>query len=233
MAFFDDTKQLVAEGVHSDVAHHILEASPKVKIVEVQHGNTKEENLKKWLKMETPLTYRQCDEGETFSVLLLAVVSKEKDLKNRLSNRGKVPMFKAAFVDILLLSPSSSALISAPVLKNGSFHLILLEVHHHLCSFSEDRTPTDQCAFIYTHFIHAVDHLKIWFISFHMPLSHPHNGEGGGGDGAPWLKLIFNAWHHLVSGNHAQIFPCLYMCLLFPHLNKQWLMPMLLHLQKI
>ena len=35
MAFFDDIKELVAEGVHFDVAHCIVEASSEVKIVKV------------------------------------------------------------------------------------------------------------------------------------------------------------------------------------------------------
>ena len=199
MAFFDDTKQLVAEGVRSDVARRILEASPEVKIVEAEHGKTREANLKKWLKMERPLTYGQRDEGETYSALLLAVVSKKEDLSKGLPNRGKVPMSKATFVDILLnmSTPSSPAPISAPVLKNGSFHPILLEVHHRLCSLSGDRSPSGQRAFVHTHFIRAVDHLKIRFIPFHMPPPPPRDGGGRGGGGAPWSKLIFNAWRHL------------------------------------
>ena len=83
MAFLDDMKQLVAEGVHSDIARCILEASPDDKMVKVEYGDMREKYLKEWLKVAMPLSYGSCDdEGKTYKALLRAVVLQKKDIRH-------------------------------------------------------------------------------------------------------------------------------------------------------
>ena len=50
MAFLDDMKQLVAEGVYSDITRCILEASPDDKMVKVEYGDMREKYLRNGLR---------------------------------------------------------------------------------------------------------------------------------------------------------------------------------------
>ena len=193
MAFLDDMKQLVAEGVRSDIARRILEASPDDKMVEVEYGDMREKYLKEWLKVAMPLSYgSRDDEGKTYKALVRAVVSQKKDIRHGLPNRGEASMSKKAFVDLLVTmsSPSSPATVSSPVLKDGSFLPILKEVHSHLLSLSGQRSLVNKQAFVLTQFVRAVDNLKIRFVPFHLP-------RGEGRRGAPRKKVTFNAWRSL------------------------------------
>ena len=193
MAFLDDTKQLVAEGVRSDIARRILEASPDDKMVEVEYGDMREKYLKEWLKVAMPLSYgSRDDEGKTYKALVRAVVSQKKDIRHGLPNRGEASMSKKAFVDLLIAmsSPSSPATVTSPVLKDGSFLPILKEVHSHLLSLSGQRSLVNKQAFVLTQFVRAVDNLKIRFVPFHLP-------RGEGRRGAPRKKVTFNAWRSL------------------------------------
>ena len=192
MAFLDDMKQLVAEGVHSDITCCILEASPDDKMVKVEYGDMREKYLKEWLKVAMPLSYGSCDDkGKTYKALVRAVVLQKKNIRHGLPNRGEASMSKKAFVDLLVtMSSPSPATVSSPVLKDGSFLPILKEVHSHLLSLSGQRSPVNQQAFMFTQFVHVVDNLKIRLVPFHLPW-------GEGRQGAPRKKVTFNAWHSL------------------------------------
>ena len=71
MALLDDMKQLVTEGVHSDITCCILEASPDDKMVKVEYEDMREKYLKEWLKVAMPLSYGLCDDkGKNYKALV-------------------------------------------------------------------------------------------------------------------------------------------------------------------
>ncbi|KAN0139827.1 hypothetical protein V8E53_002489 [Lactarius tabidus] len=170
MAFLDDTRQLVTDGVHCNVAHCILEArTPEDKLLEIAHGEARDAHLKQWLAMDVPLSYGLCGETRAFQTLLHTVLSEEKEIVAGLPNveeNGK--MSPTDFVNLLLnmSAPSSPSPLSTPVLRDGSFLPILREAHCLFLSLSQQGTLLNQRAFVFNHFFQAVNHLKIHFISF-------------------------------------------------------------------
>jgi hypothetical protein len=193
MAFLDDTRQLVTDGVRCDVAHRILEArSPEGKLLEIARGEARDAHLKQWLAMDVPLSYGLRGETGAFQTLLHAVVSEEKEIAAGLPNAEENGMMSPTdFVNCLLnmSSPSSPSPLSAPVLRDGSFLPILKEAHRSLLSLSQQATPSNQRAFVFNHFFQAVDRLKIRFVPFHLPRSHSR--------GPPRKKLVYNSWMYL------------------------------------
>lgn len=193
MAFLDDTKKLVADGVSSDVTRCVLEAgSYEDKVSMTERGKEREKYLKEWLAMEMPLSYGERDEVGPFRTLVQALAVAEKDIEDGLPNWTKNAFSRTDFVNLLLgmSAPSSPKLLSAPVLKDGAFFPILKEVHHNLISLSMQDTPSSQHTFITRCFLRAIDRLKIHFIPNHLP-QHSHAW------GPRRRKVVFNAWAQL------------------------------------
>ena len=192
MAFLDDTRLLVSDGVRRDIARRILEAgSPEAKLSEIAYAEAREKHLERWLAVDRPLSYGPCAEVGGFNSLLQAVVSAAKDIEGGLPNWGANAMSPAQFVDLLLdmSAPSSPTSPSAPVVKDGSFLPLLKEAHRSLLSLSLQDTPSNKRAFAYNHFFKTVLRLDIRFVPFHLPQS--------GSRGAPRRKPVYNSWIQL------------------------------------
>jgi hypothetical protein len=228
MAFLDDTRQLVTDGVHCNVAHCILEArTPEDKFLEIAHGEARDAHLKQWLAMDVPLSYGLCGETRAFQTLLHTVLSEEKEIVAGLPNveeNGK--MSPTDFVNLLLnmSAPSSPSPLSTPVLRDGSFLPILREAHCLFLSLSQQGTLLNQRAFVFNHFFQAVNHLKIHFISFLSISLAPTLGVLPGRN----LSIILGCiW---ASTRVTQIFPFLLLSLSFLTLR---LLPVLLMLMPL
>jgi hypothetical protein len=191
-AFFDDTRQLVADGVRADVEASIsAAASEDARKAAVRHGKDRKKSLKHWLSLETPLAYGQNDSKETYQALLQAVVSNADNLVNGLPGLQPNSMAPMEFVNLLLgmSSPSSAAALSAPVMANGLFLPTLKDAHRSLLDLAGEEDPVARHSFVSKLFLRAVRHLCIHFVPFHLPnVNRP---------GAPYRKPVFNFWANL------------------------------------
>jgi hypothetical protein len=189
MALFDDTRQLVADGVRSDIASRVLQAeTPLQKSKETKRGKDREKYLKEWLKSEQPLKYGHGGGGETFQALLQAVVPAEMDIAYGLPNITDHSMTRSRLVDLLIAmsTPSSPSRPSAPVMKDGTFLPVLKEAHRILLVLSQETTNDSRRSFVSSYFFRAIEHLRISFVP-----SHPSSPSG---PGAPRTKPVFNSW---------------------------------------
>jgi len=185
--FFNDTKQLVAEGVRQDI--HLRLSNPP----QDDHDNSSdlhhcakdcETNLKRWLKSDNPLAYGHKDKNDTFKTLLQAVVPDKEDIVHGLPHMSHHAMTPSALVSSLMamLRPHFPAAPYAPVLSNGSFLPTLKLAHSKLIRLAGAEDPD---AFVKAMFLHAIKYLDISFIPFHLPRT--------GSRGAPNKKPIYNS----------------------------------------
>ncbi|KAH9163602.1 hypothetical protein EDB89DRAFT_2144216 [Lactarius sanguifluus] len=193
MAFLDDTKQLVTNGIRGDIALRVSQAQSQNELqTETAYGKTRERFLKKWLCLERPLSYGQNDICETYESLIQAVISDPRDIANGFPNWEDHGMTHSDFVALLLkmASPSSSRTqVQAPVLLNGSFLPILKEAHHCLISLSQEKDMAAQNSFFSKFFLYGIKHLQICFVPSYCPRE--------GGRGTPNRKAMFNSWAQL------------------------------------
>jgi hypothetical protein len=191
-AFFDDTKQLVADGVRADIACWISRAESLDGIgAATDRGKEREKCLKKWLAMDRPLKYGQSDPNGPYQVLLQAVVAEPEDISFGLPNFQAHATTPTGFVKLLLAmsSPTSPSTPRAPVLTNGSFLPVLKEVHRNLLILCRENDPVAQHSFLKRLFLNVIDYLQIRFV----PSYRPRSGTAG----APTRKPLFNSWGHL------------------------------------
>ncbi|KAH9022649.1 hypothetical protein EDB85DRAFT_1895171 [Lactarius pseudohatsudake] len=193
MAFLDDTKQLVTDGVRGDIALRVSQAQSQNELqTETAYGKKRERFLKKWLCLERPLSYGQNDICETYESLIQAVVSDPRDIANGLPNWEAHGMTRSNFVALLLkmASPSSPRTqVQAPILLNGSFLPILKEAHRCLIVLSQEDDMAAQNSFFSKLFLYGIKHLRICFVPSYRPRE--------GGRGAPNRKAMFNSWAQL------------------------------------
>jgi len=189
--FFNDTKQLVAEGVRQDI--HLRLSNPP----QDDHDNSsdlhhrakdRETNLKRWLKLDNPLAYGHKDKNDTFKTLLQAVVPDKEDIVHGLPHMSHHAMTPSALVSSLMAMsrPHFPAAPYAPVLSNGSFLPTLKLAHSKLIQLAGAKDPD---AFVKAMFLRAIKYLDISFIPFHLPRT--------GSRGAPNKKPIYNSWAYL------------------------------------
>jgi hypothetical protein len=188
-AFFDDTRELVSDGVLADIEKEIAAAdSEDTRKAAFKRGKERKKYLKDWLAFEKPLALPSGrNNRECFQALLQAVVSDTSNISSGLP-RQHDPITQMDFVDLLLKmsSPTSPSGPSAPVVRNGSFLPCLKEAHRNLIELSREEEPVAQRSFISKLLIHAVNHLHIHFVPFHVPnIPRP---------GAPYRKPVFNSW---------------------------------------
>lgn len=203
MAFIDDTRQLVSEGVSADIEHLISIAGSEpgdalgdaarsiVKDRAKEHGKERKIFLKKWLKLDRPLCYSENDSDETYQTLLQAVVCDREATSSGLPHLKANAMTLTQFANLLIemSSPVSPTAPTAPVLATGSFLPILKDVHRNVLDLSQEQDHEASRSFLSTLLLRALDYLQIRFVPFHLP--------NGGRHGAPYRKPVFNSWAHL------------------------------------
>jgi hypothetical protein len=192
LAFFDDIQKLVTDSVCGDIAHCIsLAQSPEDTAAANTCAKERESFLKKWLKLDRPLSYGQNYHTETYQSLVQAVVSYHRDISAGLPNLEEHAMSPTTFVELLLKMSSSTSpsSIRAPIMANGSFLLILREAHSCLLVLSQETDETAQNSFLSKLFLLQVKNLRICFVPSHLSRSgHP---------GAPFRLPLFNSWAQL------------------------------------
>jgi len=187
--FFLDTKQLITEGVRQDIDIYISNPPLDHNSNDThQRAKDHENNLKRWLKLDKPLSYGHKDKNKTFETLLQAIVTHKEDIIHGLPNMMTNAMTPSAFVSSLLAMsrPHFPAAPSAPVLSNGSFLPSLKLAHSKLIQLDDTK---DDNTFVSTMFLRAVKYLDISFIPFHLPRTHSR--------GAPNKKPVYNSWAYL------------------------------------
>jgi hypothetical protein len=187
--FFSDTKQLIAEGVRKDIDHYISTIPPHHNSNDIiQYGKDREDNLKRWLKLDKPLSYGHKDNNKTYEILLQAVVTHKEDIIHGLPHMMKNAITPSAFVSSLVAMshPYFPVKPYAPILSGGSFLPTLKLAHSNLIKL-DDTNNTD--SFVSSMLLRMVKYLDISFIPFHLPRT--------GSRGAPNTKPVYNSWAYL------------------------------------
>lgn len=187
--FFNDTRQLVADGIRQDIDHRNADHPSGHDSSGVHHrSKDRENNLKCWLKLDNPLSYGHKDKNKTFETLLQAVVAEKEDIVHGLPHMMHHAMTPSALVSSLIAMsrPLFPAAPSAPVLSNGSFLPTLKLAHSKLIQLANTDNPD---TFVSSMFLYAIKHFNISFIPFHLPRT--------GSRGAPNKKPVFNSWAYL------------------------------------
>ena len=79
--FFTNTRQLIAEGIRQDINYHISNPPSDDNFSDpCSHMKDCKTNLKRWIKLDKPLTYGYKDTNKTFETLLQAVVTDKEDI---------------------------------------------------------------------------------------------------------------------------------------------------------
>ena len=192
LAFIDDTRVLVSEGVRKDISDRISAAVSDVdRNAKIKYGAEREDHLKQWLSEERPLSYSDDFRTGAFVSLLGAVMPSHDQLHVGLPNFEENYIAPSDFVKLLLdmSAPRSSprARISpvSPVVKNGSFFPLLKEAHSKLLSLA----PQDDDDFVSRIFKLVVEHLKIRFV--------PASPASSGRSGRRITRPVFNSWSQL------------------------------------
>jgi hypothetical protein len=193
-SFFDDTRQLVSDGVRKDIASRIADALTfEEREAHITRGKAREKSLKEWLAVELPLSYGNRASSETFSALVRAVCHSNSAIALGLPHFEQQAMTPSAFIDILLdmSSPISPTPPTAPVLPRGAFLPILFDVHSSLLHFSGKDHPSETRAYAADMLLRAAEHLRISFVPY-VPV--PPEGSRRG----PRRKVpVFDAWSAL------------------------------------
>jgi hypothetical protein len=191
-SFFDDTKQLVADGVRKDIALCLSRAqSPDEKRAITIRGRERERNLKRWLLLDRPLAYGQNDPDQAYQTLVQAVVSDENRISHGLPNLDEHAMTPSNFVKLLLemSRPNSPSPPQAPAVFNGSFIHVLKLAHQNLIILSKVEDEEAENDFVSGVFRYAVKHLKVCFFPSHRPWTNSQV--------APNKKAVHDSWGHL------------------------------------
>ncbi len=187
--FFLDTKQLVAEGVRKDILDSTSNPPSHTNSSDLsQRAKDRENSLKRWLKLDTPLAYGHKNKNNTFESLLQAVVTHKEDIVHGLPHMMQHAMTPSTFVSSLIKMshPHFPVAPYAPVLSNGSFLPTLKLAHSQLLQLADTDNPD---TFISSMFLRAIKYLDISFIPSHLPRT--------GSRGAPNKKPVYNSWAYL------------------------------------
>jgi hypothetical protein len=191
-SFFDDTKQLVADGVRKDIALCLSRApSPDEKRTLTIRGKEREKNLKRWLLLDRPLAYGQNDPDQAYKMLVQAVVSDKEQISHGLPNLDEHAMTPSNFVKLLLemSRPNSPSPPRVPVVSNGSFIHALKLAHQNLIILSKAEDEEAENDFVSSVFCYALKYLKVCFFPSHRPRTNL--------PGAPNRKAVYDSWGHL------------------------------------
>lgn len=191
-ALFDDTKQLVADGVRADVASCINSAeSDQEREAAKARGEERLGFLRGWLADDRPLSYGASKPVQTYPTLLQAVVAKEEDIIHGLPRMTQNAMSHADLADKLIemSRPHFAKTPTAPVLSKGSFLPLLKLAYRRIVALSPAGDSDTQTTFLRNIIEASLRQLSISFFPFHKPLD--------GGRGSPLRVPVFNYWSQL------------------------------------
>ena len=193
-AFFDDTKQLVADGVRKDIKHCFQNLASSDKVEDVAaHSKLRESCLQAWLKQRFPLGYGEGTGSETYAYLVRAVAAETIAIGRGLGNWENNAIAPSDFVDSLfnMSRANKPAQTTAPVLQTGSFLPVLKVAHSKLLSLAPDQSLPGQETFVKSSFSTALKEFDIHFFPYTSPRS-PSSSSG-----SPHRKPLFNSWAYL------------------------------------
>src|ERR1700761_3180456 len=110
-AFFEDVKELVADGVRKDVKARVLLASQGPSTgwnAALAHAKTREDCLVSWLETEYPLGYGDNGGDGTFRLLIRAISPNEDSIKDGLPHWSENSIAPFDFVEDLFRMSTST-----------------------------------------------------------------------------------------------------------------------------
>lgn len=195
-AFFDDTRQLVTDGVKNDIKRRIAAASTDdEREAALARGDDRNDALKDWLRMRFPLAYgepgRPAHEHKTFRLLLRAVSEDKGVAAFGLRGWEDNSMTMTSFVDALIemSTPEDPKLPYAPVMKAGGFLPVLKVAHASILDIGSIHGVTSKQTFLKKMLLLA---LKVFHVKF-----FPSHAKQTGLRGAPKKVPVFHSWGHL------------------------------------
>jgi hypothetical protein len=191
-AFFEDTKQLVAQGVRSDIARRKADASSEEEFALIADwSHLREGHLTAWLKLSSPLAYTDDTGKDSYKHLLGAISPDESAVIHGLPNWHEASTTRSDMADRLLSmsTPEKPTDPQAPVLRTGSFLPVLKVVHRALADMADPRDKTNQIKVVKRAFVLSLETFKVGF----APAAKLRTGTSG----RPYTKPLFNSWGHL------------------------------------
>ena len=198
-AFFDDMRQLVAEGVCANVARRISAASSQEELKAAKSSSAiREGYLKSWLKSTRPLAYESEDQVGTFQQLVRAVAPDERSAYYGLPHLTKNATVPSQLIKTLIemSCPMELKRPGAPIVTNRVFLPTLKIAHQSILSLREESKKQDQIRFL-THMLHLA--IKVFQVHF-FPAALP----GSGAAGCPSVKPVYNSWGNMVIRERAE-----------------------------
>ena len=193
-AFFEDVKELVADGVRKDVKARVLLASQGPSTgwnAALAHAKTREDCLVSWLETEYPLGYGDNGGDGTFRLLIRAISPNEDSIKDGLPHWSENSIAPFDFVeDLFRMSTSTNPTQpTAPVLQAGAFLPVLKIAHDSILKLLDDTDPKVRVKFLKKVLREALKVFHVHFFPFHLPNSRAR--------GSPYRKPVFNSWANL------------------------------------
>ena len=188
-AFFDDTRQLVAEGVRK--ARIVAATSPDERMSAVSRGKIREAALKTWMESKFPLAYGKGVSHETYNLLVKAVSEDDQVAEHGLRGWDTNTLTASAFVDTLVgMSEEKDAKPpSAPVMKLGAFLLVLKVAQASILDIARMDGTVSQVEFLKKILILGLNVFHVRFF--------PSHAQQSGSRGAPHRVPVFHSWGHL------------------------------------
>jgi hypothetical protein len=179
-ALFEDTKNLVAEGVRANIAHLNENASSdEERQIVLSRGESREKFLRLWLKKPFPLAYGEQDGNEVFKLLVQAISEDDHSVTQGLPNWKTFGTMRGDLaVNLFDMSKPRRALSpKAPVVRNGSFLPVLKVAHESLIDLATNMSvPEAPNEFVTGVLFEA---LKIFKVQY-FPAPKPKTGTAGG-----------------------------------------------------
>ena len=191
-AFFQDTKQLVAEGVRKDIKRRIAAASTLEEQKQAKsRGKIRIAALKDWLKSSRPLAYGKGTGNETFILLLRAVAEDEIATYKGLNGWEKNARTPFELVESLIdmSKPQNPKPPSAPVLKDGAFLPVLKVAHSAILKILNLDDHDSQLAFLNKMLLLALTVFEVKFVPSHLPQTGVRGGQ--------FVIPVYDHWGHL------------------------------------
>jgi len=191
-AFFEDTKQLVAQGVRSDIARRKANASSEEEFALIADWSyLREGHLTAWLKLLSPLSYKDDTGNDSYKHLLGAISPDQSAVIHGLPNWHEASTNHSDMADRLfsMSAPENPTDPRAPVLRTGSFLPVLKVVHRALADMVDPRDKTNQIKVVKRAFVLSLETFKVGF----APAVKLRTGTSG----RPYTKPLFNSWGHL------------------------------------
>ena len=191
-AFFDDTRQLVAEGVRKDIKARILAAaSPDDRKSAISRGKIREAALKTWMESKFPLAYGVGISHDTYNLLVKAVSEDDQVAELGLRGWDRNALTASAFVDALIeMSKKEDPKAPfAPIVKLGAFLPVLKVAHASILDMARMDGTVSQLNFLKKVLMLS---LNVFHVSF-----FPSHVQRSGSRGAPHKVPVFHSWGHL------------------------------------